>query len=422
MDESIPWLDYDVASEPLPNSWQAKLFLTFSERNAGLEQPIFAFDRHMFFTEGHGLSWKMLFNSTAAANWSSEKYLRAVYQLAPGTCSTQYTDEDMKYRESYARQGDAGTIDLEVHGERYPAEYSEVAHSYPILVKPQPLPFSSGVPMHVKATGGSDVGPFEVSSKSLRIELLEPRISNGELPQPPLDRPLTVRWRAVPSQGPIPEAVGIVLHGEWFANLDASGSWYGFPYGYNRVAGSWVVCRAQDGSEPTGEFTIPAELLAQLPRNQTLTLDVVGFVPVEFTALHLERGQLVSEARASVLLDLHEIAPTQQELLPGLPKAQMAPELVSASCTADDDCGGGFCPSMLIENHYEYFIDGYCTAGCQSDADCPSTAGCHQPGRCDAALYPFCAKRCQQHADCGNTKYYLCSEGLCLSTMMVSCW
>jgi hypothetical protein len=79
---------------------------------------------------------------------------------------------------------------------------------------------------------------------------------------------------------------------------------------------------------------------------------------------------------------------------------------VGASCTDDPQCDEGVCLNNLPS--------GYCSALCDSDADCPTGAHCEQIG-----TEGFCYDDCQNQADC-RTGYDCASVGLTAASCVES--
>lgn len=70
--------------------------------------------------------------------------------------------------------------------------------------------------------------------------------------------------------------------------------------------------------------------------------------------------------------------------------------VVGDSCTSGSDCGSGFnCAQAPV-------TDGYCTANCSSDSDCPGDARCGFENRDGEG---FCLEECTSDTDCGRSEY-----------------
>src|SRR5579883_1011127 len=83
--------------------------------------------------------------------------------------------------------------------------------------------------------------------------------------------------------------------------------------------------------------------------------------------------------------------------------------VIGMPCSMDSDCAGGtiaFCGSPSLD--LTFSMNGYCTANCSSNADCPSDSKC-------AALLSgtLCLKRCQSNSDCRTSDGYSCHDGTC---------
>lgn len=428
--------EIDQGSEiGLGDAWRSSLVLQYSKGNQGLSEPISVFNGALAVGEDGPIFWFLpTFRNCDAAFWSTEKNHRAISRLAPGECSSDYTAEEMKFEEScHSPQGNAGKITLSgtwegMAQEPVSIEYVEITNNYPLIMSGTAINgYGTGHTASVVAEGGDDIGAFDVETKTIVMELIEPKFtSSGGFARPSMNSPMTIKWKI--SQGetetPIPDMVGFVLNSLWVADKNASGNWNVYPDGHPKYVEKWVVCRANTPSSSSGEFTVPADMMSYLSRHQVFSMLAVAYKEASFSASNLAQGRFAVHASSSLTLDVDEtIEPGPEDMPSTLPKATMQEGYVGKACTSDSDCGGGFCPSMLVPpDGFEYFLEGYCTVGCTQDSDCPSDAACHMPEKCEPAMYSFCAKKCTNDNDC-REPFYWCSdrESLCVSTMMIPC-